>query len=812
MAGEHLDGFDPSQLTEEDVAQLRMLSDQQRIGSPVAPTVFTTIEGSKFRDPDPENIGILSALGLSAVVAAATGGMSVPTQIGAQMLGGVAASTLNSSIQGDIQEKGWRDVLTDARNEGFLWGGVQGAASGLGVVGRAARNSPVGQLVENKIAGPVSAFVRERLDGLTRSGGTAASASRLIRERLGVPAQVAPLPGPKFGLNGRYSGVLEDNAEAGLDFANSQGTTLPLGNVVRSKFVDLAQNIATGALTGSRIERLSFGNERVTQKYIRNLINKYPRLSPQDTGRFVTSLTREGNTFRGAVAEGHYQIVDDALAAKYGVPRDVRVPAGERLGETGLTLESRGLPLRQDRRQYATSDYRAGNPEYPVQPPIITRNGVDLSGVAADARKVVEEYTKIGVAVPGEIKSLAAMTDTVIPWAEAQRRRSAMFSLSQQFERGSTEISPVLKGRATLLSGNLTQAMENAASKAPREVRDSLTTANRIWREEMRGSYEKDFAVKLADEQPFEVMRALLNTKDPNDVMAMRALVAKGVAGRAAEAGAVSTQALQDKAFEKVQGSFLGHLIDQTSEEIILPGGAVAKYRKVDPTKLLDLIDTVGKDSKGELFRAWGVEDQIKNLRNVANFGTLNAAGAGGGHAGSIFFQMAQAGVLGGGLSLAVGGDPSEALTTGVFAFGLTPIAINRLFSDPALVKWLTVGAAAAPRSRLSSKVVLMVLGKMAQRGLLQERDAQRAQHQIAGAQRQLGLPTTGSFSGESRLTAEEQAQMDEFNVTDYGQIMEDRAMGKDTGAIDARREAESKLEAKKQQFMEMLGQGGQGQ
>ena len=820
MAGkDYFSDYNPDAVTAEERAQADALlnaslgneGSHAPLGSGQLTEVTPESMGPPYDRPPPpspeatrDNLGLVSALAISGGVGMATGGMSVPFQIGAQMLAGMGASVINSGvlprIPGIAEEhpKPWSDVLTDAKSEGFLWGAVTAGSEGLKIGAQLARPY-VGRAVNAISETPVGAFVRERLDKLAAAGGPAAASSRLIQERLGIGGQQVTLPSAS-GLNARYGNVLEPGAVAGQQFAIEQGTTLPLGNVVRSKFVDLLQNIAKGALTGSRIEKLTFANERVVQRQINKTLNSLPRLAPQEVGQVVGDLTRGGHSFRGAIAEGHYKVVDDALQAKYGVPHDVRLPANERLGDLGGA-----------RAQYIQ------NPRYPAQPPVIRQYGVDISGVVADANQVIAQYEKLGVSIPNEIRSLANSTETIIPWSEAQRRRSTLFNFTKQFDRGTTETNTVLKGRVELLSGNLTKAMENSVSKAPREVRDSLNTANRIWREEIRGDYESELAVKLANEQPFDVMQALLNTKNPDDIRAMRVLVSKGTAARAQErlgADALRNpevgRAVQTEAIEKVQGSFLQHLVDQTSNPVVLPSGEFAKERIVDPKNLLELIDKMGRDNGGEIFKVWGVEEQIKQLRRIANFGALNKGGAGGTSGGAVFFQMAQAGALTGALSLVFSDNAREAALPTAVGFVLAPIAVNRLFTDPGIVNWLTLGQIAPPRSPLASKVILMTLGKMLQNGYISPDQEPAARDKIEAAQRHLGMSVTGSLDTEARLTAEERSQVNELLVQDAHQIVDDRVMAKDRSALDERAAAQQKLEETQTRFMEALGGGSQ--
>jgi hypothetical protein len=328
------------------------------------------------------------------------------------------------------------------------------------------------------------------------------------------------------------------------------------------------------------------------------------------------------------------------------------------------------------------------------------------------------------------------------------------------------------------VAGSLTKAMEDAASKAPREVRDKLIRANRLWSQEIQGNYTEDIVTKLVDGQPFEAVEALLKTQSPHDVHVVRSMVERG----AAEATKTGNTAYAE-VWGKAQGALLTKLVDQASEAIVLPGGTVSTARKINWEELTTVIDEATNASKGEIWRAWGVEPQVNRLREIANFGRF-AQGKAGGSEHAIFFNLMQAGSFGtlvGALNFADSGQAGASAAQGAGAAAamvlLTPLGLNKLFTDPAINKWLSVGMAAGQGSQLARKAGTLLLTKALSDNWLYESEKPKARRLLALYQEQ------GGYSGEDvRLTESERAQVNSMAAQTPQSIMEDRVKAKGAG------------------------------
>jgi hypothetical protein len=440
---------------------------------------------------------------------------------------------------------------------------------------------------------------------------------------------------------------------------------------------------------------------------IKNVVNELPKMSRRRVGALIQNLTTGRLARLKGVAQGYYRQADKILGKTKTVTREITEDV-----QTNI-LDMNGNPVVKQVTRTIED--------------VVPENGVDIIPLKKFAAKELKALEGGIGGNPKLAKDLKAILDKpdVITYSSAQQIRTELFETSQQFARGAMDITPANKRVATAMTVPLSRAMGQAATKAGPEAKALIKKADQIWREEVRGELTQKFITKLANNQADDVLDAIVASGRPGDIRMIRDIVMKE----------------QPEAWAAVQGAFLQRLIFANAEKRLVGDGV--ELTTFNGKNLIDDMTRIAKEDGSvlrELFpdqygKSGAVLTRFKRYIQALESTQRPLSGEG---TGAVFIQLGQAGAVGtalGATSLWVSGNIPVGGVAGAMgvaaAYLLLPRTIGRMFKNPEIVKWLTIGAKHAPGSVPAMKASLATLGLMLKNKLLRGDDEERAMKQM---------------------------------------------------------------------------------
>lgn len=615
----------------------------------------------------PQQVRELAQLGVSTAIGFATGGASIPAQIGIQGVGGVVTDVATRFLQDEDQ-----DPLASGAS-----GAVNAAAEGL------SRGATKGGAV------------------IFRAGRKLVSGARKgLRGFRGAPH--TPERGKSFAdLNAPFREFLDEGAESAIQIAEDAGGMITAGQAVSNNIVDNMEKVADAAILSSgRIRGVREGTQKLIRKQIDQSVAALPSMSRESVGEVLEGLVSKRIKRITGIAQGHYRAVDNVM------------------NETEI--------IEQTFREVIN------DPVAPLTPKVIERtvrievpkHGVSLVHVKENAQLELDRIAK-GIVSPraaGPLKRIMGKPD-VVTFEEAQAIRSDLFDLSQQFNPTRDAVLTRQKAAAARTAKKMTGAINEAASSAPGNVRESLDAANALWREEVRGKLTGKVIKKILKDQPEDVLDVMIRQGKPSFIREVRELVMKEDPG----------------AWKSVQGAYIKRLLTMSGEEAIRETGE--RQVIVNGQKLLNNLARFGREDDAALKAMFpGVDfEQVKSLRTLANALKFaeREAGSGGTGTGSVFINISQAGAIGGlfatgGALLSGEGGVKTSIGIGSIAILVGPAALSRMMTNRTMVRWLTVGAASPPGSQRATRAAFVLLGQMLKEGIVSEEDEESVRSELS--------------------------------------------------------------------------------
>ena len=306
--------------------------------------------------------------------------------------------------------------------------------------------------------------------------------------------------------------------------------------------------------------------------------------------------------------------------------------------------------------------------------------------------------------------------------------RSELFELSQQFELGRTAVMQANKAAAVRLNSPLKSAIDDAVQTADPALKQMLDDANKIWGEEVKGTFTSKFIKKIANSQPEDLLDAIIVSGKPGDIRMIREIVEKGDPS--------------GKAWFNVQGAFIQRLLFNSSEARFI--SSELGERKFVPSgkKLKDnlnrLMDVDGANMK-QLFPDVASKGgtAMRNIQRYAQALENTERAIGGSGGGSVWLQLGQASVVSGVIGAGAIGIYTGHNTLGASAVGgaavflLAPHAMARFWVSKQASRWLIIGAEHAPGTERAMKATVSLLGIMIRENLLEGSQAEAASAHI---------------------------------------------------------------------------------
>lgn len=531
-----------------------------------------------------------------------------------------------------------------------------------------------------------------------------------------------------------FAGHLEPGGADAFEAVAELGETLTPGQPVRHRYVDSLENIADASLTaGQRITEVRQSAERAVRAKLQSIVDALPSLPRGRIADTIEAL-HDGRLRRiKGVAHAKYRYVDEQLKPKYQT----------KVTRTEEVINDPKAPLTPKVVEHVTEEQ------------ILVGNGVDISELKKDVAKGIDRFSK-GI-IPERVNRVRRILDKpdVVDYQTAQQIRSDLFEISGQFNPNADPVLKADKALAQRMSGKLTNSIDDAARQAPPGVKEALDEANRLWREEVKGTLTDKMLIKWIRGQGEDMLDAMIRTGKPGNIRMVREIVMKE----------------DPEAWKLVQSSFLKRVMHTTTNE----------FGEVQGKALKQALDSFGREdmaSLNELFPGKEAGKLLANFKRYANalMFTQRSASRSGGGGGSIWFQMAQAGALAGSAGMAVqfarGESPAAVLGTGAgvatIAVLLLPGAVSRILTNPQMTRWLTVGAMHAPGTRHAARAGAVLLGAMLRDKLVAPESMDAAQELLLDFQSQLsGKERTVTPQPNARMSQDEQRMLREMKLNE---------------------------------------------
>jgi hypothetical protein len=506
------------------------------------------------------------------------------------------------------------------------------------------------------------------------------------------------------------------SSEQVIRTANELGVVVPPAHVVDHNIVDTGYAIARSAIFGGQTIRSAEKHTmRRASDAMREAANYFPRFSREQVVSLVGDLASGRLKTVKGIAQGYFRAVDEAMGA--------------------------------------------GN------------HMVDISPIKA---KVAEYAAKAAGSkagglfpLPRAYQEIMSKPD-VVPYEQAHRIRSDLFDISQQETIGLGAEVTREKRDAVALLDLAGRQIDSAVAKAPREVRETLDRANRIWREEVKGEFTTRFVQKLTQENAVDIADAISRMK-PGEARMIRDVIHRTPDGKAA--------------WETVQGHLIHKMLWSASQDVTTSAGRLGRGGVVDGAAWQRAVQKMqGQDGLlwNEVMRGKG-DEVARNMNRYANVLSAVQRGPQGSGTGAIFFNMLQAGAVAGAIggSQVAGADSSlvPVLTVGGAAVLLGPKALARIMTSRTMSNWLSIGTAATPGSQSAIRAAIGILG-----GLLQEGDydgdREAAEAALRSAQEQVGIRPGAGL--DLRATPTERSSVERAQTQSFDQWYQSIVEGKE--------------------------------
>jgi len=283
-----------------------------------------------------------------------------------------------------------------------------------------------------------------------------------------------------------------------------------------------------------------------------------------------------------------------------------------------------------------------------------------------------------------------------ITFKKANNMRSDYLEISRAF---TAETLGKKKGRLSAIAGEaITDAMDNAA--VPSQVKNLLKDANKTYRKGAE-TFNDTLFKKMINSDPDLVYKSIIAAGDrPTLVKKTFEMLDRGVKD-------VTERTLLKN---KIKGQFLDDIMSRSQVDNDQFGV------EIDARRLF-----ANFTKKEETFKAMFSPKEIKNLKefqNALKFAQGKKSKTGG-LPGGMMIQMKQSGAL---IQLATAATASGAGFSGVGAgILLAPAVIGKMFTNPKIIKALTLGIKYQDNPTLTRRYFLQSMAYMAEEGLISE-------------------------------------------------------------------------------------------
>ncbi len=303
---------------------------------------------------------------------------------------------------------------------------------------------------------------------------------------------------------------------------------------------------------------------------------------------------------------------------------------------------------------------------------------VDMRATKELAQRVLDK-SEGGLGSPGirRITRTILQKDDSVPFEVAQELRSDLIAIARQ----GTELVPAkAQGAGKILSKSVDDQMVSAAKASNREeVIAAFREANAFWKQG-KATFNSSFIKALARKSPEAVFDAGIKAGRPGTIRTLRETINS------------------PDAWKNIQGQFIDDLLRKSADVSGVVNGGQA----------LRALKRFGDDALRELFP----EGETKRFAQVLKTLSLTESPASAEGTGRMLIQLTQGGAL---LNL-VSGGPLRGTSTAII---LGPPTLARIFTNPTMVKLLTVGLKAPAGSEAVIRASAQLGAALQKEGLL---------------------------------------------------------------------------------------------
>jgi len=625
--------------------------------------------------PEGQRFGAQLALGTA--LSATTGGLGLPARV-------LLNAGLSSGLEFGMQ-KAHGEETGKAAGEAALTGALMGGAEAVAPL--------VGLTVGGGVRG-IRGLARASRQGIRRVRGVQPLPEIPRIEKMSAP----------FAKD-----FLEEGAEEALEDAVSVGALPPPGQLVEHNLVDTGQGVAEAAIIGGQgIREQRRQSVKRVAAGLDDFVAKLPQMPRQAVADLIDDLATGRLKRIKGIAQGKYRAIHK-YAKKQVVKKDVKV--GEKQVDTGI-LDSSGKPIT---RTEAVLEKQ------------IVEGGVDIRPLKKWYARQLKESGKgkeggLGNAKIKKIHDRIMEKPDVVTLPQAQRIRSDLYEEADMMNPEKLRVVGQAKRAATRGRALASKAMQDAKKHYPAEIRTMIDEAEALWRDEVRGELTSKALTQILRKQPEDMLDAIIRTGKPSTIRMVRDIVMKENPG----------------VWERVQGSFLARVVHSSVGEIRISKGET--LTAADGKRILKTLQGFGKEDRAALDAMFPGESKkiLAGFERWASALQLMQKPPGGKGVPAIFFNMGQASAFGllfasAGAAVTDGGWPAAgagaagAATGAVVGFLVPALVVARMFRNPEIVKWLTIGAKNVPYGRPAGKATVAVLGLMLRDGILEGEQAERA-------------------------------------------------------------------------------------
>ena len=525
----------------------------------------------------------------------------------------------------------------------------------------------LGRMVAEGIAAAFGSFAAEGVDPSTDPLQTALTTAAFGAGSQAVLYPFEKMMRPLFNPSPR----LRPNAEEAIEFLAERGATAPPASFTGSTAVNRLESVAESSFLGGSIvsDTRAFAGD-IVEAALRDLGALLPKtnIDRMALGEMLQDTLEGGVDLFNLEARRIFSVVDDVTAR------------GPLVAGASIADAIRG------------------------QLDILS---VGLSSAAPGARKILNESLAKVVDANGNIINLT--------FAQAQALRSDLLSIG----RSALDLSPkkaLQMARTTAKA--VGEEMRTAARGLGRQALVRWENANKFWTEGL-DEFNSKLITGMLRSDPEMVYGLAVKNQSPSTIRRLRNIVVKSDP-KFDPARSMITQAAENVQWQQVQGRFLLDIFQQATD------ANTGKMSGAKLRRLLEDFGSVGDQGGGatgtlvELFPVGnvalgGVGNPGSLMRLARSLEVIQSESID--RTGSVFIQLTQAGAVGG-LLVSLTGGGTSALTAGTAAILLGPPILAKMFTNPKVVRALTIGLKAPRGSLQGARAAAVISAFLVDEGL----------------------------------------------------------------------------------------------